>query len=105
MLDEHDAWGQRVILGNDSRTSASVSYRIIDADTKETLFEGNALSPANENITLGEITILPGAQKLLLIEWTIASVRCSNHFLTGHPPYNMEKVRSWAKQIDEWNND
>ncbi len=105
MLDEHDAWGQRVILGNDSRTSASVSYRIIDADTKETLLEGNALSPANENITLGEIPILPGAQKLLLIEWTIASVRFSNHFLTGHPPYNMEKVRSWAKQIDEWNND
>ncbi|MBQ4159198.1 MAG: glycoside hydrolase family 2, partial [Clostridia bacterium] len=105
MLDEHDAWGQRVILGNDSRTSASVSYRIIDADTKETLLEGNALSPANENITLGEITILPGAQKLLLIEWTIASVRCSNHYLTGHPPYNMEKVRFWAKQIDEWNND
>ena len=36
---------------------------------KKTMLEGNALSSANENITLGEITILPGTQKLLYIEW------------------------------------
>ena len=105
MLDEHNAWGQRVILGNDSNTDANVSYRLIEADTSNILMEGTAFSPKNENVTLGEISILPGKQTLLLIEWTIAGARFSNHYLAGHPPYDREKVRLWSKQIDAWNND
>lgn len=105
MLDEHEAWGQRVILGNDSNKEQSVSYRLIDAETDEVLMSGCASTPKNENVTLGEITLLPGAQKLILIEWTIDEKRFSNHYLTGHPPYSAEKIRAYAKKIDEWNRD
>lgn len=105
MLDEHNAWGHRVVLGNDSNCSHEVSYRLINADTSEVLLEGKAFSPKNENITLGEISLLPGMQTLVLIEWMIDKKRFTNHYLTGHPPYDMEKVRAWSMKIDKWNND
>lgn len=70
MLDELEAWSHRVILGNDSREGSTVQYRLIDADTNETLLEGERESPANENIELGEIRVFAGQQRMILIEWT-----------------------------------
>jgi len=102
MLEEHNAWGHKVILGNDSRSSKEVVYRIIDADTNETLLEGSAVSEANENTVLGEITLLPGVRKLLLIEWFIDGERRTNHTLTGQPSYAKDDLIRWAKKIDEF---
>lgn len=102
MLDEHEAWGHDVILGNDSRESAAVTYRLIDADTLETLLSGESLSPANENVSLGSVRILTGVARLLLIEWFVNGKRFVNHYLTGFPPYSAENGARWAKLIDEW---
>ena len=102
MLDEHAAWSHEVIVGNDSREDQRVSYRVIDADTRETLFEGSLVSKANENANAGSIRILPGEKRLLLIEWTVCGVRYVNHYLTGYPPYSAEDGARWARLIDEW---
>lgn len=102
MLDEHAAWSHDIIVGNDSRNDREVSFRVIDADTRETLAEGSLLSKANENAHAGSIRILPGEKRLLLIEWTVDGARYVNHYLTGYPPYRPQDGARWAKLIDEW---
>ena len=41
MVDEPKDWHCRVVVGNDSREDASGHYRVWDADSGETLLEGD----------------------------------------------------------------
>jgi len=102
MLDELVDWTHDVVLGNDSRKAANVTYRVIDGDTGETLLSGEEFSPANENVKLGALRIMSGDQKLILIEWTIDGVRYTNHYITGFPHYDAETMLKWAEKIDKW---
>ena len=102
MLDELEAWSHRVILGNDSREGGTVQYRLIDADTNETLLEGERESPANENIELGEIHVFAGQQRMILIEWTYGGKRYTNHYMTGFPSFRAEDARRWYARLKEW---
>lgn len=102
MLDEHSAWSHRIVVGNDSRETRNVAYRIIDADTQATLSTGELISLANQNAEAGDIRILPGEKKLILIEWFIDSVRYVNHYITGYPPYDARASKKWMEIIDHW---
>lgn len=102
MLDEHAAWSHEVVVGNDSRAAARVSHRLLDADTREALLSGEAFSPANENISVGEIRALPGQKRLVLLEWWVNGARFVNHYLTGFPPYAAKDGARWAKKINDW---
>ncbi|MGI6238728.1 MAG: glycoside hydrolase family 2 protein [Christensenellales bacterium] len=100
MLDELSDWGHAVVLGNDSRASHDVEYRLTDADTGEVLLQGSAHSPANENVSLGAIRVLAGEQRLILIEWTVDGVRGFNHYITGFPHFDAARVKAWLAMID-----
>lgn len=99
MMDELVDWSHEVILGNDSRTSRVVRYRIEDGDTGEVYMEGERLSPANENVSLGHIRELAGRQKLYLITWEVDGVRYGNHFISGYPPYDADRMLAWVDKI------
>lgn len=100
MMDELVDWTHAVVLGNDSRTPHEVDFRVEDADTGKTVLEGRAHSPANENVCVGEIRVLAGQQKLFLLYWTIDGVTYANHYITGFPPLNAERVKKWLPLID-----
>ncbi len=99
MADEVVGWKQRIVLGNDSRESGSVSWCVSDADTGETLLSGAALSPANENLTVGELDVIPGARRLLLLEWTWDGRKYRNHYLCGFSPFPKEDLLRWAEML------
>jgi len=92
-------WGMQPYTINDLLTNL---YNALLFGTNETLLEGSAVSEANENTVLGEITLLPGVRKLLLIEWFIDGERRTNHTLTGQPSYAKDDLIRWAKKIDEF---
>lgn len=100
MLDELSDWGHRVVLGNDSRTAEDVSYALTDADTGQVLLSGCAHSPANQNISLGDLRVLAGEQRLILIRWEIGPRSYFNHYITGYPRYDAAQMRRWAARID-----
>ena len=100
MLDELRDWGHDVILGNDSREDFEVTYRIYDGDTGEVYMEGAEHSPANQNVKLGNIRVLAGEQRLILIEWEAGGAKHVNHYITGYPHYDAQQMLKWIEKID-----
>jgi beta-mannosidase len=99
MVDEPKNWHCRVVMGDDSREDASGHYRIWDADSGETLLEGDYAVKANENLDLGEIQVFHSDKRLFLMEWTANGKKHANHFLQGMPPYSLDKYKEWLTKI------
>ena len=99
LMDELVAWGHDVVLCNDSREDKMVKYRITDGETGEVYLEGEKLSPANENVKLGNINELSGQQKLYLITWEVDGKEYGNHYISGFPTYDAEKMLNWVEKI------
>jgi len=100
MVDEPVGWEHSLILGNDSREDFTVKWKVTDADSGEVLAEGTDFSPANENVTLRKLPIPPAQQRLLLLTWEAGGKRYGNHFISGFPAYDPEKMKKWLKIID-----
>jgi len=90
-----------VIISNDSREHAEVSYRVWDADTKQNLAEGKLMIPANQNWQVARLRTSAEAHRLYLIEWTHHGEIFGNHYLKANPPLNLEEVRGWLKVISD----
>ena len=99
MMDELVDWTHKLVLGNDSRESHMVAWRVEDGDTGETLLSGETLSPANENVTVGSLRELAGAQKLYILRWTIAGVEYANPYLSGFPRFDADRALRWVETI------
>jgi beta-mannosidase len=99
MVDEPKEWHSRVVVGNDSREDAAGHYRIWDADSGETLLEGDYQTKANENLDLGTIPVFHSGKRLFLMEWTANGKKYANHFLQGFPPFSLDQYKSWLSKI------
>jgi beta-mannosidase len=105
MVDEPQDWRVRVVVGNDSREDASGHYRAWDADSGETLLEGDYAAKANENLEVGSIPVFHSGKRLFLIEWTANGHRYVNHYLQGMPPFSLAQYKSWLYKIAALQND
>ena len=105
MIDEPENWHVRVVIGNDSRQDASGHYKVWDADTGETLLEGEYKSKANENTELGKLPVFHSDKKLWLMEWTADGKRYVNHYLLGSPAFSLAQYKAWLPKIAALQND
>ena len=64
MLDEPQGWHQDVVISNFTLKDADVKLRLWDADTGETLFEGEFSCPANTNTIAGSMRVYSSWQRL-----------------------------------------
>ena len=99
MVNEPRDWHCPVVVGDDSREDASGHYRVWDADSGETLLEGDYAVKANENLELGQIPVFHSGKRLFLIEWTANGAKYSNHYLQGVPPYSLSQYKVWLTKI------
>lgn len=98
MMSEAEGWEQRIILGNDSRRTENVSWKLMD-ESGNVLREGSCVSPANENVEAAKIRIIPGEQKLYLLRWEIDGKVYWNHYMAGFVPFKQDDLRRWAEII------
>ena len=87
-------------LCNDSRQSAQVSYQVTDGETGQILLQGEAFSPANENVALGAFKVFSGVQQLVLLWWQIGERTYGNHAIVGYPAWDGDRYRRWLSQIE-----
>ncbi|MDR1463948.1 MAG: hypothetical protein LBJ11_01435 [Oscillospiraceae bacterium] len=92
MMTEPADWHCQLVAGNDSRRERAGHGRCWDAESGETLWEGDFRVPANENITLARIPVRASAQRLLLIEWEAGGEAGRNHYLAGPPPFDLRRI-------------
>ncbi len=88
-----------LIASNDSRLEATIHYRVWDADTDQTVAEGDFTLPANQNWQIASIPVAAGEQRLLLIEWHVGDEKSGGHYLYGAPPFSLERYRQWLPKI------
>ena len=105
MVDEPKNWHCRVVVGDDSREDACGHYRVWDADSGETLLEGDYAVKANENLEVGQIPVFHSGKRLFLIEWTANGKKYANHYLQGMPPFSLSQYRAWLPKIAALQND
>ena len=105
MVDEPKDWQVKVVVGNDSRENSRGHYRIWNADSGETVLDGNYSVRANENLQVGSIPVFSSDKRLFLIEWTANGKRYVNHYLLGSPPFALERYKSWLTKIAALQND
>lgn len=101
MMDEQAGWTYDVVLGNDSRTACSVRWRVEDGETGEILMQGETHSPANENVLLGRIREMPAAQRLYVFRYEVDGVEYANHFISGFPHFDAQRMLKWVDIIRE----
>ena len=99
MVDEPRNWRCRVVVGDDSRQDAAGHYRVWDADSGQTLLEGDYAVKANENLEVGQIPVFHSGKRLFLIEWTANGKKYANHYLQGTPPYSLSQYKVWLSKI------
>jgi beta-mannosidase len=99
MLDEPENWYCALVAGNDSLRDAHGTYRVRKASGGEILAQGEFHCPANRNILLARLPVSHGEQQLFLIEWEVDGKAGGNHYLLGHPAFQLEAYREWLPQI------
>lgn len=99
ILGEWENWGHRVIVTNDTLAPVTGSVTVSDADTGEILFEGGFEVPANANVDAGRFDLPNGEQRLLLLRFEACALSGANHYLTGRPPYSLERYQKWQEKI------
>ena len=99
MVDEPADWHCRVVAGNDTLCDAAGPFRVWDADSGETLLEGQFAARANENAVLGKIRVSHGEHRIFLIEWELDGRKHGNHYLLGKPPLSFPRYVGWLRQI------
>ena len=87
MFTEPESWHINLVAGNDSLQARSGHYRVWDAESGETLLEGDFSVPANENKTLARLRVSGGKQRLFFIEWECDGEAGRGHYLHGKPPF------------------
>ena len=98
-IGECAGWEYPLVIANCTLEDAAVEYRVLDAETGETLLAGAKNAPANRNTDCGGLRPAASAKRLLLIDYTVNGARQLNHFITGFPPYEIALLRRWAEII------
>ena len=80
-------------------------YRVWEADSGETLLEGDYAVKANENLEVGAIPVFHSGKRLFLMEWTANGLRHANHYLQGSPPFSLAQYKAWLGKIAALEND
>ncbi|MFN8465233.1 MAG: hypothetical protein U0X20_06760 [Caldilineaceae bacterium] len=88
-----------VVISNDTLQPAHVRYQVQDADSQEVVVAGEYTTPANQNWQVGHIRTYASDQRLYLLTWEVAGQMYGTHYLAGHPPFALDRYRSWLAAI------
>jgi beta-mannosidase len=97
--DEMQNWGLPIYLCNDTRDIKRGHLKIWDADTEEILFERDFEAGANRSTPITKLPLFYSEKRLLIFDWTLDNGEVGrNHYLTGFPPFSLEKYLSWIEK-------
>ena len=77
----------------------SVRYQVPDADSQEIVLPASTRAPANQNWQVDTIRTYASDQRLYLMTWEVGGEAYGSHYLAGHPPFSLDRYRSWLAAI------
>ena len=100
MCDEIADWNIKLFACNDTLQVKSGQVIVLDAQTKQTLFEAEFTAPANSSTCIGRIPAFYSEHKMLLMQWDVDGESGVNHYLCGYPPFDLEWYRKMAEELN-----
>ena len=89
-----------MIAANDTLEPVQGSYKIWEAQSRETVTAGSFDIAGNSNKKLADIEISKTQAQMFIIEYEIKGGKFGNHYLAGNVPFDLEKYsRDWLKII------
>ncbi len=98
MLREPSSWGQDLVAANDRREDLVVNYKVRELGGGKVVAEGQGTAKGDATTVLGRVPFFAGEKKFYLIEWTAGGQAGRNHYLAGHPPFDLEQYRGWLRE-------
>lgn len=89
-----------LVAVNEFLTDKTVKYKVTDLSNHTVLFEGEAVTKANDAVKLNSIAFLEGETHFYLIEWQYDGISGKNHYLSGKAPYDFKSYVSWLKEAE-----
>lgn len=89
----------KLVAANDTLKPAKGHVKVIDADSKKTVFEGDFEVPANAKTDIAQLPAQDG-QGVLLIEYSVDGKQQFNHYMYGKPPFKLADCKRWLKTIN-----
>lgn len=99
MVNEYlsDNENMQLYVANETLTDKNVSYKVKDISTDKVILQGSGVAKANASNKLDSIKAIT-EQTLLLIEYEVDGKVYKNHYLTGAPEYDYNKLISVPKR-------
>jgi beta-mannosidase len=85
---------------NDTRRDLEIQYSVRDVDTSQVLASGLARAGANASTTLSSIPFFNSEKRFYFIEWKSEIGTGRNHYLAGHPAFDLETYRGWLAKVE-----
>jgi beta-mannosidase len=99
MIGEPDGDGSMpVVVANDTREDADVSYTVGDHAAGDALLDGSLHLPAGENWLAGRVPT-GESPRLLSITWQVGDRSFGNHYVAGGRPLSLTQYREWLAAI------
>ncbi len=101
MVSEATAWERRILIANDSRSAASGSWRVRDAESGELFSSGRFSAAAGTIAEASRHRVSTTRRQLLLIDWELDDgTHGVNHFVAGYPRFDFKQFRDvWLPAI------
>ncbi len=88
-----------VIVCNDRREAAAITFWVRDLETGLVLASGSAVAAGDAVTSVAAIPQEPSRQRFLAIEWDSDGHHGWNHYLAGEPPFALGDYVRWS---DAW---
>ncbi|PTX96147.1 glycoside hydrolase family 2 [Spartobacteria bacterium LR76] len=98
MLREPESDSQQIVAVNDLRHEAFIRFVIRDFAAEREISSGEHVLSANSAQVVGSLPYDPHRQTLYRIEWTSRKATDLNHYLAGHPPFDLSHYRRWLTE-------
>jgi len=91
----------RLIADNARNTAVSGTFEVTDLMTGEIFAEGEFRMDPDAAGEIAAFPVIPGEQRMLLVEWVCGGKQFFNHGLLGDPPFAPEQYLQWLDRLDE----
>lgn len=98
--NEMQSWGIELFACNDTLKDISGKFTVRDADTNDILLTGAFSAAKNKSTSLGKIPLFYSDRKMLIIEWESDYSDGYNHYLSGYPPFDLDKYKIWMEKYN-----
>lgn len=96
---EISSWNLPLFACNDTLEEKHGRVKVYDADTDETVFESDFVSPANSTAKIGNFPVYYSEKRMFIIKWTMACESGFNHYIAGNVPLDLAQYKIWLEKI------